>query len=103
MRSISWLTFLLGTVAFVEIAHALVCFSCEGEASNWKCLRMITCPEGAQNCLTIGSRSGNDSMASLLITKMCSQSCPTLSEKLRRRSSSVYCCGHSWCNFWGPR
>ncbi|XP_060098898.1 lymphocyte antigen 6E-like [Heteronotia binoei] len=99
MKSKYFLAILVGASLFVEIAQSMMCFTCQEERSNWGCLRMSSCPQNAQKCLTIGSYSRIGGRIQRVITKMCAPECPTLSPY----SSSVYCCDHSWCNIWSPK
>nr|XP_056709975.1 lymphocyte antigen 6E-like [Euleptes europaea] len=97
MKSTYFLAFLVGAALFVGTAHSMMCFTCEQKSSNWGCLRMSSCPPNAQRCLTIAVPSENSSER--LITKMCAPDCPMLTHF----SSSLYCCGYSWCNIWPPK
>uniref|UniRef100_A0A670ZW22 Snake toxin/toxin-like domain-containing protein n=1 Tax=Pseudonaja textilis TaxID=8673 RepID=A0A670ZW22_PSETE len=39
-------------------ADSIVCFTCEEQVSNWKCLDATVCPEGEKRCITLGVVSG---------------------------------------------
>ncbi|XP_048338526.1 lymphocyte antigen 6E-like [Sphaerodactylus townsendi] len=97
MKSTSFLAFVVGAALCVETVHSMMCFTCENQRSNWGCLRLSFCPSNAQKCLTVAAPLGTGNER--LITKMCTPDCPTLSSY----SSSLYCCGHSWCNIWPPK
>ncbi|XP_048338650.1 lymphocyte antigen 6E-like [Sphaerodactylus townsendi] len=103
MKRASLLGSVLIALVCVHVAHALVCFTCEDQTSNWKCLRMSHCPEDKQRCLTIGTVSGRDDDSKLLITKKCVESCPSDREPADRASVSLFCCEKSFCNIASPK
>ncbi|XP_020667485.1 lymphocyte antigen 6E [Pogona vitticeps] len=104
MKTASFLLCFLGALALcVQIAHALICFQCENEASNWNCLRATRCSQGERRCVTIGTvtAKGNDSQ--VLITKKCAERCPSEKEYPNRALNSLFCCENCWCNLWPPK
>ncbi|XP_077208999.1 lymphocyte antigen 6E-like [Paroedura picta] len=98
MKSKYFLAILVGAGLFVGIGRSIMCFTCKEERSNWGCLRLSSCPQNAQKCLTISFYSGTGSRPERVVTKMCAPHCPSFSDY----SSSIYCCDHSWCNIWPP-
>ncbi|XP_015270518.1 PREDICTED: lymphocyte antigen 6E-like, partial [Gekko japonicus] len=79
MKSKYFLAILVAAGLFMEIAHSMMCFTCQEERSNWGCLRMSSCPQNAQKCLTIASYSRTGGRPARVISKMCASECPTLS------------------------
>ncbi|XP_042320648.1 lymphocyte antigen 6E-like [Sceloporus undulatus] len=104
MKTASSLISLLGAIVIcTHIAHAMICFSCENETSNWKCLRMSFCSKEEQRCITIGTVSRTDNSSQVLITKKCAQRCPSEKDYPNRALNSLFCCEHTWCNIRPPK
>ncbi|XP_062986003.1 lymphocyte antigen 6E-like [Elgaria multicarinata webbii] len=101
MKAATFLLSLLGAVVVcTQIADSIICFTCEGQTSNWNCLGVTTCPEHQQRCLTIGTTSGTGNDTKVHITKKCAEKCPT---ERNSPSNSLFCCESSLCNLWPPK
>ncbi|XP_028594379.2 lymphocyte antigen 6E-like [Podarcis muralis] len=104
MKKASYLLSLLGAVIVcTQIAHSIICFTCERQPSNWKCLQMTICPDNENACLTMRDVDETGDSAKVLITKKCGQACPTESNNSSSAPKSVFCCKHNWCNLWPPK
>ncbi|XP_034982312.2 lymphocyte antigen 6E [Zootoca vivipara] len=104
MKKASYLLSLLGVaIVFTQIAHSIICFTCERQTSNWKCLGMTVCPDHEKRCLTMGDADKTGDDTKVLITKKCAQACPTEINNSSSGPKSLFCCENNWCNLWPPK
>ncbi|XP_026571790.1 lymphocyte antigen 6E-like [Pseudonaja textilis] len=90
-------------VMCTPIADSIVCFTCEEQVSNWKCLDATVCPEGEKRCITLGVVSGTGYDSKVLITKSCAKKCPSEKDYPEKALGSLFCCDCSWCNILPPK
>uniref|UniRef100_A0A673UK95 Lymphocyte antigen 6 family member E n=1 Tax=Suricata suricatta TaxID=37032 RepID=A0A673UK95_SURSU len=53
-----FLPVLLAALLGVERAHALVCFSCTNQNSNFYCLKPTICSDSDNYCVTVSASAG---------------------------------------------
>ncbi|XP_019376109.1 PREDICTED: lymphocyte antigen 6E-like [Gavialis gangeticus] len=95
------LVVLLAAALCMGQAHALYCFTCEWESSNWKCLNLTKCADEDAFCVTsiaaidvVGWKLGKK------INKKCSPHCPDSNVHVAIASYSTSCCKSSLCNLF---
>ncbi|XP_021515549.1 lymphocyte antigen 6E [Meriones unguiculatus] len=96
-----FLPVLLAVLLGVEQAHSLICFSCNNQKSNWKCLWPTSCESTDNYCVTVSAAAGIGNLdLGYTLSKGCAPICPkeNVNINLGVASMSTYCCGHSFCN-----
>ncbi|XP_054841385.1 lymphocyte antigen 6E-like [Eublepharis macularius] len=82
--------------------HSLVCFTCEQQSRNWRCLKPTKCSSQDNYCLTTVTTTGLSFLTrKRKISKRCSPVCPAFHMNLGFVSYSSSCCQHFLCNLWG--
>ncbi|XP_077209691.1 lymphocyte antigen 6E-like [Paroedura picta] len=100
----SYVVILLCVLLCMEQAHCLVCFTCENQSRNWRCLRPTRCAPEDNYCVTTVSTTGLTFLTRRRkISKRCSPTCPSLNIDLGFMSHASFCCEHFLCNLWGYR
>nr|XP_056710605.1 lymphocyte antigen 6E-like [Euleptes europaea] len=100
----SFVVILLCVLLCADQVHSLVCFSCERQRRNWRCLKPTKCSSEDNFCVTTVSTYGMTFLTRRRrISKRCSPTCPSFNINLGFASYSATCCQHFLCNLWGYR
>uniref|UniRef100_A0A8D0BUW5 UPAR/Ly6 domain-containing protein n=1 Tax=Salvator merianae TaxID=96440 RepID=A0A8D0BUW5_SALMN len=94
------ITLLVATVCLGK-AHALWCYRCENEPSNWNCVRSAKCAESEKFCTTIVTTTGLGKDSDYRVSKRCVPTCTENFVDTGRGSVSTKCCESSLCNISG--
>ncbi|KAM6148258.1 lymphocyte antigen 6E-like [Rhynchocyon petersi] len=100
---------LLAGLLDVDQAHALMCFSCKDQKSNWSCLKPTVCASTDKYCVTMVTSASIGKVVDFgrYLNKGCSPICPGPSVDLGVMAVGTQCCTDNLCNVsaagGGPR
>ncbi|KAF7237211.1 Lymphocyte antigen 6E [Varanus komodoensis] len=95
------LTALLVAILCMGKVHALWCYRCENEPSNWNCIKLVKCAETDSYCSTTVTTSRQGKDTDYRLSKGCAPTCTENNMVTSLGSVSTSCCQRYGCNFSG--